>query len=397
MQTLQSRVIELSPANSGINDLRQRYEKSLNLLLLIAGAVLLICCANLANLMLVRAVARQQETSVRTALGAPRSRLIRKTLVEAVVIALLGGTLAVAVAFAGVRAMLALAMKGVEIDPLSASPSWPVLLFAFAVSLVTGAVFGAVPAWLASRANPAEALRGANRSTGDGSSTPQRVLVVLQAALSVTLLSMAGLLIHSLRNLQEQNFHFEPQGQLVAFIDLQAAGYSYEQAGGLYRSIDQAFEGLPNIQSFAYATYAPMTNNNWGTGVWVAGSEKLANNNSSYLAVSPGFFSTLGTRVLLGRSITAEDTSTSTHVAVVNQTFVKKYLKGKPPIGEHFGPDQAMTGEYQIVGVVDDSKYGDPTQETRADVLYPDHAVDAVRRDQCAGLAETAGSGERTV
>ena len=364
-------LIEVSPASSGINDLQQRYEDSLKLLLLIAGAVLLICCANLANLMLVRAVARQQETSVRTALGAPRSRLILKTLVEATVIALLGGTLAVAVAVVGVRAMLALAMRGVEIDPLSASPSWPVLLFAFAVSLLTGAAFGAVPAWLASRANPADALRGANRSTGDSSSTPQRVLVVLQAALSVTLLSMAGLLIHSLRNLQQQNFHFEPQGRLVAFIDLQAAGYTYGKLAGLYRGIDQAFTGLPSVQNFAYSTYAPMTNNNWGTGVWVQGKEKFADNGASYLAVSPGFFSTVGTRVLLGRSITAEDTSTSTHVAVVNQKFVDKYLKDKQPIGEHFGPDQTMTGEYQIVGVVDDSKYGNPTKETRPMFFTP--------------------------
>ncbi len=356
--------VEVSPASSGINDLRQQYEKSLKLLLMIAGAVLLICCANLANLMLVRAVSRQQETSVRTALGAPRSRLIRSTLVESVVIALLGGTLAIAVAYASVRGMLALAMKGVEVDPLSASPSWPVLLFAFAVSLLTGVVFGTVPAWLASRADPADALRGANRSMGDTSSLPQRVLVILQAALSVTLLSMAGLLIHSLKNLQQQNFHFEPQGRVIAFIDLQAAGYHFEQLAGLYRSLDQDLAGLPNVQSFAYSTYGPMTNNSWGTGVWLPGGEKIDNNNARYLAVSPGYFDTVGTRVLLGRGVTDQDTSTSTHVAVVNKAFTVKYLKGKPPLGEHFGPDRAMTGEYAIVGVVDDSKYGDPAAET---------------------------------
>ena len=362
---------ELAPASGGINNLRDQYEKSLRLLLLIAGAVLLICCANLANLMLVRALGQRQEISLRTALGAPRSRLIRKMLVEAFTIAMLGGAAAVGLAFAGVRAILALAMKGVEIDPLSASPSWPVLLFALAVSLVTGLVFGAAPAWIASRANPAEALRGANRSLGNASSLPQRFLVILQAALSVALLSTAGLLIASLRTLEHQDFRFEPGERLVAFLDLQGDGYKYEQLAGLYRRMEAAFAAQPSIQSFAYATYGPMAENNWGTGVAFPGGDPAANNNASYLAVSPRFFRTVGTRVLLGRPLTEGDTATSVHVAVVNKAFADKYLKGKPPIGEHFGPDSAMTGEYQIVGVVDNTKYGNPTDPARPMFFTP--------------------------
>ena len=362
---------ELAPASGGINNLRDQYEKSLHLLLLIAGAVLLICCANLANLMLVRALGRRQEISIRTALGAPRWQLIRKMLVEAVVIALLGGAAGVAVAYAGTRAMLALAMKGVEIDPLSAAPSWPVLLFAFGISLLTGILFGIAPAWIASRANPAEALRGANRSLGNASSLPQRVLVILQAALSVVLLSTAGLLISSLRSLEHQNFHFQTDGRLIAFIDLQAAGYRYDQLAGLYRRMDQTFAALPGVQSFAYATYGPMADNNWGTGVAFPGGDPNAQNSASYLAVSPQFFNTVGTSVLLGRGITESDTSTSTHVAVVNKTFADKYLKGKPPIGEHFGPDRAMTGEFEIVGVVDDTKYGSPNDPPRPMFFTP--------------------------
>lgn len=362
---------ELAPAGGGINDLRDQYEKSLKLLLLIAGAVLLICCANLANLMLVRAVARRREISLRTALGAPRWRLIRKTLVEAVVVALFGGALAIVVAYAGTRATLALAMKGVEIDPLSASPSWPVLLFALGISLLTALLFGTAPAWIASRADPADALRGANRSTGDSSSLPQRFLVILQAALSVTLLSMAGLLITSLRNLEHQNFHFQAEGRLIAFIDLQAAGYKYDQLAGLYRRIDQTFAALPGIQNFAYATYGPMAFNNWGTGVAFPGGDPMAQNSASYTAISPQFFDAVGTRLLLGRAISEQDTATSTHVAVVNKAFADKYLKGKPPIGEHFGPDGAMTGEFQIVGVVEDTKYSDPTDPVRPMFFTP--------------------------
>ena len=362
---------ELAPASGGINDLRDQYEKSLKLLLLIAAAVLLICCANLANLMLVRALGRRQEISIRTALGAPRSALIRKMLVESIVIALLGGVAAIAVAYAGTRGMLALAMKGVEIDPLSASPSWPVLLFALGVSLLTGILFGTAPAWIASRANPAEALRGANRSLGNASSLPQRILVILQAALSVVLLSTAGLLISSLRSLEHQNFHFQTEGRLIAFIDLQAAGYKYDQLAGLYRRLDQAFAAPPNIQNFAYATYGPMAFNNWGTGVAFPGGDPNAQNTASYLAISPQFFSAVGTSVLLGRGITEADTSTSTHVVVINKTFADKYLKGKPPVGEQFGPDRAMTGEYQIVGVVDDTTYGDPTDPPRPMFFTP--------------------------
>lgn len=362
---------ELAPAGGGINDLRDQYERSLKLLLLIAGSVLLICCANLANLMLVRTVARRQEISVRTALGAPRWQLVRQMLVEAMVIALLGGALAIAVAYAGVRGMLALAMKGVEIDPLSARPSWPVLLFALGISLVTGVLFGTAPAWIASRSSPAEALRGANRSTADAGALPQRILVILQAALSVTLLSMAGLLLASLRNLEHQNFHFQPEGRLIAFIDLQAAGYKYDQLAGLYRRIDQSFAALPGIQNVAYATYGPMAFNNWSSGIAFPGGDPNAQNNASYLAASPQFFDAVGTHVLLGRGITEQDTATSTHVAVINKTFADKYLKGKPPIGEYFGPDGRMTGEYQIVGVVDDTKYGDPTDPTRPMFFTP--------------------------
>ncbi len=351
---VEKQTTELAHARGGINDLGRQYETSLKLLLLVAGAVLLICCANLANLMLGRAVARRQEISVRTALGASRQRLFRKMLVESVVIALTGGVFGIAVAFVGVRAILALAMRGVQTDPLSASPSWPVLLFALAVSLLTGILFGTAPAWIASRANPVEAMRGANRSFGNSSTLPQRILVTLQAALSVTLLSITGLLLTSLHNLERQDFHFHPEGRLIAFVDLQAAGYRYEQLAGLYRRIDQAFTNLPGIQSFAYATYGPMANNNWGTGIAVPGGDPHAQTYASYTSVSPNFFETLGIHLLLGRTINQQDTATSPHVAVINKAFASKFFPGKPPIGGQFGPDGSMTSEYQVVGVVDD-------------------------------------------
>jgi len=361
---------ELAPASDGINNLRDEYEKSLTMLQLIAAFVLVIACANLANLMLVRGVARRQELSVRSALGASRSRLVREMLVESITLAVFGGALGLFVAYAGVKAILAIVMKGVTVDPLSASPSLPVLLFALAVSAVTGILFGIAPALMASRLNPAEALHGANRTTGNISGL-QRALVILQAALSVALLSTSGLLILSLQRLQHQDFRFETHGRLIAFVDLQAAGYRYDQLDNLYRQFDQAFAAAHNLHEAAYATYSPMSYNNWGSGVALNGGDPNAKLNASYTFVSPRFFDTVGTRVLQGRTFTDEDTSTSRHVAVVNQTFVKKYLDGKQPIGVLFGPDPRISTAYEIVGVVDDSKYGDPSRETRPMFFKP--------------------------
>ena len=355
----------LTPASSGINDLADQYEKSLKLLLLVAGFVLLIACANLANLMLVRGMARQQELAVRSALGAPRTRLVRQMLVEAVLLALCGGGAAISIAYAGTKMILALAMHGVEIDPISASPLLPILGFAFAVSLATGLLFGMAPAFITSRTNPVESLRGANRSSGDASALPQKLLVIFQAALSLALLSTAGLLITSLRQLEHQDFRFNPDGRLIASVDLQASGYSYDKLTSLYERMENTLGHMPGVDSFAYATYGPMTFNNWATDVFFPGRPASEHNNALYNYGSARYFETIGTRVLVGRGFRDGDTATSTKVAVVNQAFVTKFLKGKQPIGEHFGPDLKMPSAYEVVGVVEDTKYGNPSAPTR--------------------------------
>lgn len=353
---------QIVSASGGINNLRQQYEQNLHLLLLVAGFVLLIACANLANLLLVRGMARQGELALRSALGAPRLRLIRQTLVEALLLAIGGGALALVFACAGTRGILALAFRGVEVSPLAAEPSLPVLGFAFVLSLLTGVLFGIAPAWVASRFGPAEALRGANRSMGDASALPQRLLVIFQAALSLALLSTAGMLITSLRQLEHQNFHFEPHGRFVIFTDLTAAGYTADRMPVLYLQLDDALRRLPGVRHFTYATYGPMTGSNWSTGVWFPGGGGAKGQLTSYLAASPDFFQTVGTHALLGRTFSAGDTATSPHVAVVNQAFVRKYLHGQQPIGLHFGPSPELRDEFEIVGVVEDTKYGNPTE-----------------------------------
>jgi predicted permease len=360
---------ELAPASGGINDLRNQYESSLRLLFLVAGFVLLIACANLANL--VRGMARQQELSVRSALGAPRARLLRQTLVESILLAIFGGAAALVVAYTGTHGIIALAMPDAQINPLSAAPSLPVLAFALLVSLLTGLLFGIAPALITSRANPAEAMRGANRSTRDATALPQKLMVIFQAALSLALLSTAGLLITSLRHLEHQDFHFEPQGRLVLTIDLQAAGYKYQQLAPLYQRIDDTVSHLPGVDSIAYASYAPMIGGHWGIGISFPGVAASAHSVAFYNSVSAHFFETVGTRVLLGRAIDEHDTATSQHIAVVNEAFVSRFFKGKNPIGEHFGPEADMANEYQIVGIVENTTYGDSSQPAEPMFFMP--------------------------
>ena len=363
---------ELAPAAAGINNLADNFGSSLKLLLLAAAFVLLIACANLANLLLVRGMGRAQEIALRSAIGAPRSRIIREMFVEAILLATLGGIAAIAVAYAGTRAILALAMPAAQISPITASPSLTVIAFALFVAMLTGVLFGTAPALIASRVAPADTLRGANRGTRAAGAGPQRTLVIFQAALSLALLSSAGLLIRSLRTMQDQDPHFHPESRLIAFLDLQAAGYSAAQLPNLYRRIDGAFTGDPRIQNFTYATYSPMAFNNFGGGIAFPGGDPNAQQGASYTAVSADYFATVGTRILAGRPFADSDTATSRHVAIVNHVFVHKYLHDMPnPIGQNFGPDGSLTSEWEIVGVADDTRYGEPTADVRPMYFTP--------------------------
>ncbi len=200
--------LHFSHGGNGVQMMRDEYQDGLHLLMWVSAFVLLIACANLANLMLVRATAREQQTSVRSALGATRSILVRQALTESIVLAMLGGIVGIVVAFVGTRVILHLAFQK-EYVPIQATPSLPVLGFALGVSVLTGILFGVAPAWITSRANPVEALRGANRSTGRNGGWGQKALVVVQAALSLVLLCAAGLLTRSLSNMQHQNFGFD--------------------------------------------------------------------------------------------------------------------------------------------------------------------------------------------
>ena len=368
---------EWAPAASGISELRDNYASGLQLLLMIAGFVLLIVCANLANLMLVRGMARRQKTSVRLALGAPRGRLIRQTLTESLIIAVAGSVVAILLAVYGSRAMLAMALAGTQSSPFSGSPSWTVLGFALGIAVLAGALFGSVPAWITSHFDPIEALRGASRTAGDKAAWPQKALVVFQAALSLALLSTAGLLTLSLRSLEHQNLHLETSGRLVIGINSVAAGYDIQRLADLERKFDTQLRQTPGVLDLGYATFSPLSQNGWHDLTFLPGQPppppEFTNNyyRTTFDRISPGYFAAVGTHVLLGRGLSDADTASTRRVAVVNQAFVDHYLKGKLPLGAHFGLNAKDASEFEIVGVTDNTKYEDPEQPQLPMVFLP--------------------------
>jgi len=356
--------VVITPAGAGVQNLQQEAGSGLHLLMGISGLVLLVACANIANLLLAKGATRRAETSISMALGAARSRLIRQMLVESLLLGCAGGLVGIALAYGGARMILALAFPDSPNLPIHASPSLAVLAFAFALSLLTGLIFGVVPAWITSHSDPAEALRGVNRSTKDRASLPQKSLIVFQAALSLVLLVGAGLLTKSLRNLEHQDFGIATANRYVFHFDPAGAGYTIATVPEFNERVEREFSALPGVQSVGVALYSTLEGNNWGEGVRIEGRADQgpeAQNGSSWDRVSPHFFETVGQPVIRGRGFTEQDTATSRMVAVVNQAFVKKFFPNEDPLGHHFGTfDRKYASNYEIVGIVADAKYNNP-------------------------------------
>ena len=347
--------IVLTPAGAGIQNLQEQYKSNLHLLMWVSGLVLLIACANIANLLLVRGMGRKAEMSLRTALGAARTRIIRQLLTESIVLSALGGIAGLVIAYAGAHALLAMAFPGEQNVPIDASPSLPVLAFACALCLVTGILFGVAPAWIAAQTQPADALRTGSRSTSSKASILQRTLVVLQAALSLVLLIGAGLFAQSLNKLQGTDLKLDSKNRYIVHINPQAAGYLPSQLAPLYQAFEDRFHSVPGVVHVGISTYTPMEDDNWGNGIQIHGQTDVRG--ASWVRGSADYFDSVGTRVLLGRAFTENDTATAPIVAVVNQTFVKDLIpKGANPIGQHFGSPKS-TLDYEIVGVIDDTAY----------------------------------------
>jgi macrolide transport system ATP-binding/permease protein len=354
--------VVLTPGGGGVQAMQEQYNSQLAMLMCASGLVLLIACANIANLLLVRGMARKAEINMRTALGAGRSRIIRQLLTESALLAAVGGVAALAVAYAGTRMLLALAFPGAENMPIQASPSMQVLGFACGLSLITGILFGVAPAWIASRAEPADVLRGGMRSTSGGATLLQRSLVVVQAALSLVLLVGAGLFAESLNKLEHIDLKLDATNRYIVHINPQTAGYSQRQVGDLYRAIEERFHAVPGVEQVGISSYTPMEDDNNSWSVQVQGKPD-PHMGASFIKANPDYFDSVGTRVVLGRGITVHDTASSPTVAVVNKEFVRQLFKpGENPIGQHFGSDNAKSvGDWEIVGVVEDTAYQSAT------------------------------------
>jgi predicted permease len=381
------------PGGAGIQNLQQEAGDGLHLLTGISALVLLVACANIANLLLAKGTARRAETSIRTALGAARSVLIRQLLIESALLGIAGGLIGIAIAYAGARMILNLAFPDATQMPIHASPSPIVLGFAFLLSLATGIAFGIVPAWISSHADPAEALRGINRSTGDRALLPQKAMIVFQAALSLVLLVGAGLMTQTLRNLERQDFGLVTANRYVIHIDPMGAGYNLDRIGAFNQRLESEFSALPGVKSVGLALYSTLEGNNWGEGIYVEGRPAPApdeHNGSSWDRVSPHFFETIGQPVIRGRGLTEQDTATSRMVAIVNQSFVKKFFPQQDPIGIHFGTfNQKYAGDYEIVGIVADAKYTNPRDPARPMYFRPLSQLNTNLKEHSATTAES--------
>ncbi len=373
MRLLPKQHVNVIPAGGGVGAMKDDYGNSLSILLTTCGLVLLIACANIANLLLARGVARRSNTSVRMALGASRARLIRQSLTESVLLGVLGGVAGIAVAYLGARFLLLLAFHSAHFIPIDAAPSVPVLAFAFGLSLFTGVLFGTAPAWFASRTDPAEALRGVNRSTADSTSLSQKALLILQAALSVVLLAGAGLLTRSLSNLEHQDFGFKTDHRISVAVQ-PLPTYTQDQLRALYRRLEDRLSQVPGVKGVGLAMYSPFTGN-WNDLVYTDASTNAKldfNQLASLDKVSAGYLETMGHEILRGRTITEQDNETSRPIAVVNETFAKKFFPGKDPIGHHFGLGLlAYSKSYEIVGILRDAKYIDPAHPARPMFFAP--------------------------
>ncbi len=357
----------LAPAGGGIQRLQQQTGTGLRLMMILSTVVLLIACANIANLLLARCTARRSDIAVRMALGASRRRVIRQILTESVLLSLIGGAAGLAIAYAGSYMMLTLAFPAAKNMPVQAVPSPVVLAFSFLVSLLTGVVFGTAPAWLSSHAQPADALRGINRSTRDRSSIPQRALIVLQVALSMVLLAGALLMTKSLRNLEHQNFGIATENRYVVSFDPKGVGYTVDRLPALYREIEDRFAALPGMANVSLVRYIPLGGNMWGSCVIPQGHPAPGPNDPCFAAwdrASNKFLDSIGVPIVRGRNFSTQDTATSQQVVLVNQAFAKHFFPNQDPVGKHFGIGSIpYSGVFEIAGVFADFKMTDPRRE----------------------------------
>ena len=365
-----------SPSGTGVSGLRQQYERLLWLMLAATGMVLLIACANLANLLLARAAAREPEIAIRLAMGASRGRLIRQFLVESFLLATAGAGLGTALAAVASRALVAFISSANNPVFVDLGMDWRILGFTAALGVLTCLLFGLLPALRATRLSPAAAMKAGGRSAsaGRGRVGLRRTLVAGQVAVSLVLLFGALLFVRSLHNLLTVDTGFQADRILAVTIDFSRAQYPTEKRQAVYRELSERLSGAAGVVSVAQVSFPPLTGT-WDNLVAPDGTSAAASGKSSFFtSVSTGYFRTMGTPLLAGREFDDHDTLGSAKVAIVNQAFARKFFAGANPLGHSFHR-AADAGQaepsFQIVGLVKNTKYADLRADFRPIAFFP--------------------------
>ncbi|MEO8027818.1 MAG: ABC transporter permease [Bryobacteraceae bacterium] len=368
--------MDVLPAATGRSGLRQQFSTALLVLMGVVAVVLLIACANVANLLLARATARQKEIAVRIALGASRWRIVSQLLVESLMLSIAGGALGILIAIWMNRALISFMPAGTGTLNISTAPDWRILGFAFAVSVVTGLLFGLIPALQAARPDVAPTLKDqAGAISGGVSGRLRKALVVLQVTLSLLLLIGAGLFLRSLSNLRDLDPGFQTKNLLTFGVDPPLSGYKPAQTKAFYRRLKEGLEALPGVDSASLAIVPVLEGNEWDSTVTVesykAKPGEYVNPHMNY--VSPDYFKSLQVPMLLGRDFRASDEEGASKVAIINERFAKEYFGGTDAIGKRLGMggDPGTKIDITVVGVVRDSKYEGMRDEVPIELIIP--------------------------
>jgi predicted permease len=369
--------VPLVPAAQGVSLIRNQYGDSLKILMAVTGVVLLIACANLANFLLARSAARQHEVATRLALGSSRARIVRQSVVEALLLSVLGGVLGLGIAFAATRALIAFVSQGNGEIAMSAAPNVAVVLFTLGVSLLTALLFGLAPATIAARVGERGSLNTSARtiqaSGGRSSRFWPKTLVTAQVVLSLLLLVVAGLLLRSLRNLQNQDYGFERTHLLLAQMNERLAGYQPHQVAALHQLLLDRLSAIPGVRSAALSQMPPISDGAWSSNIAPAGYTPAPKESMVSLLnrVSGNYFETAGISIVAGRPITAADTASSLKVVVVSESIARKYFPRGDAIGRTLTVEMdGVGGPWHIVGIARDTKSGNPRDTEQVRMTY---------------------------
>lgn len=370
---IQNTSVGLFTGAGGISGLRTRYSKPLQMLMAIVGIVLLIACANVGSLLLARSASRRAEISLRMAVGASRSRIIRQLFTESMLLALIGGVFGIFLSYWGVKLLVSLVTQDA---PLDTRPDVSILIFTLVVSLVSGVLFGLVPAIRSSNLDLSSAMKEKSRTgTARLRWSLSSGLVVGQVALSLVLLTGAGLFARSLLNLQQQDVGFNKSNVLIVDTDPRLAGYKPSELSSLYEKLIGRLGSIPNVSSVTLATFSPMSGTNRSSSIQVPGytPSKGSDTEVQDMLVAPKYAETLGVPLLRGRELNERDTPASAKVAVVNEKFVEHFFGGQNPVGRRFNFDDEAddNNQIEIVGVIGNVKSQDPREEVEPAVFRP--------------------------